>query len=91
MRLVGPVGQPVDNQTYKDEFDLAEALAVMDHPLEPVKLITRGHWREELQRISDPPVPQDLLDFIEFLLVIDPDKRPTATEALLHPYLQSTP
>lgn len=61
----------------------------MDHPLGPMKLIDRGNWRKELQDIPDPPVPQDLLDFIESLLIIDPDKRPTASDALRHPYLQS--
>lgn len=87
--LVGPLGQPVDCQTYEEEFELAEQLAAMDHPLGPMKLITRGNWREELQHIPDPPVSPDLLDFIESLLVIDPDQRPTASDALLHPYLQS--
>lgn len=61
----------------------------MDHPLSPMKLIDRGNWRKELEDIPDPPVPQDLLDFIEALLVIDPDKRPTALEASRHRYLQS--
>ncbi|KAF2126202.1 kinase-like protein [Dothidotthia symphoricarpi CBS 119687] len=83
-----PLGQPIDCQTYKNEFKLAEQLAVMDHPLSPIKLITKGNWREELQHIPDPSVSPDLLDFIESLLVIDPDKRPLASEALLHPYLQ---
>ena len=90
IRLVGALSQPVDYQTYKDEFELARQLAVMNHPLGSMKLITRGQWREELEHIPDPPVAQDLLDFIKSILVVDPDKRPTATEALLHPYLQST-
>jgi len=89
IRLVGPLGQPVDCRTYKEEFELAKQLAVMDHPLGSMKLITRGNWREELQHIPDPPVSPDLLDFIESLLIIDPDKRPTASDALLHPYLKS--
>lgn len=63
----------------------------MDHPLGSMKLTTRGNWREELQHIPDPPVSPDLLDFIESLLIINPDKRPTASDALLHPYLQSIP
>lgn len=88
IRLVGPLDQPIDNQTYKDEFELAEQLEAMDHPLGLMKLISRRHWRVELQDIPDPPVPQDLLDFIETLLVIDPNNRPTASDALLHPYLQ---
>ncbi|CAA9956983.1 CMGC/DYRK protein kinase [Pyrenophora teres f. maculata] len=90
IRLMGgPIGQPVDNETYQDEFGLAEQLAIMDHPGEDTKLITRDHWRKELEDVTDPPVPRDLLDFIESILVIDPEKRPTAAEALMHPYLQT--
>jgi serine/threonine protein kinase len=87
--LVGPISHPVRYKTYKGEFELAEQLAVMNHPLGPMKLIDRGSWRKELQAIPDPSVPQDLLDFIEFLLMINPDKRPTASDALRHPYLRS--
>jgi serine/threonine protein kinase len=88
--LVGPISHPVSCKIYKEEFELAEQFAVMDHPLGPMKLIDRGNWRKELQEIPDPLVPQDLLDFIESLLIIDPNKRPTASDALRHPYLQST-
>ena len=49
----------------------------------------RGNWRKELEYFPDPPIPQDLLDFIEYLLIVDPDKRSTALEALQHPYLES--
>jgi serine/threonine protein kinase len=87
--LVGPLGHPVSCQTYKEEFELAEQLAIMNHPLGPMKLIDRDSWRGELEEIPDPPVSQDLLDFIESLLIIDPDQRPTASDTLLHPYLQS--
>jgi serine/threonine protein kinase len=88
IRLVGPLSIPINCQTYKEEFELAEQLAVMDRPGGYMKVITRVNWRKELQHIPDPPVPSDLLDFIESLLAIDPDKRPTAAEALWHPYLQ---
>jgi serine/threonine protein kinase len=88
IRLVGPLSTPINCQTYKEEFELAEQLAVMDRPGGYMKVITRVNWRKELQHIPDPPVPSDLLDFIESLLAIDPDKRPTAAEALWHPYLQ---
>ncbi|KAF2754239.1 kinase-like protein [Pseudovirgaria hyperparasitica] len=88
--LVGPIGQPI-NPAYEDEFALARQLAVMDHPLTRVqsKLVQRGHWRTELEYIPDPPVPRDLLDFIGEILVMDPEKRPTAAQALQHPYLQA--
>lgn len=89
IRLLGPVGQPFDSEAYREEFELAEQLAVMENPHDGTELIKIGTLREELQRLSDPPVSPQLLDFIEFLLVIDPRKRPTALEALQHPYLQS--
>ncbi|KAI8939248.1 hypothetical protein NX059_005074 [Plenodomus lindquistii] len=88
MRLVGPIERPTEPEAYRQEFELAEQLELMDHSLGHIKLITRDHWREELEDIPDPPVPEDLLDFIETLLIIDPDKRPTAAQALTHPYLQ---
>lgn len=49
------------------------------------KFITVGTVRQELERIGG--VPQDLIEFIEYLLVIDHTKRPTARDALRHPYL----
>ncbi|KAF2848285.1 NAD(P)-binding protein [Plenodomus tracheiphilus IPT5] len=87
MRLAGPIKHPTDS-VYQQEFELAEQLEIMDHPLGHIKLITRDHWREELEDIPDPPVSSDLLDFIETLLVIDPNRRPTAVQALMHPYLK---
>jgi len=87
--LLGPLGQPVDCQTYKEEFELAEQLAVMENPHDGTMLIKKSNLREELQRLSNPSVSPDLLDFIEFLLVVDHSKRPAASEALQHPYLQS--
>ena len=89
IRLLGPLNQPVDRQPYKDEFELAEQLAVMDNPHDGTRLIKGGTLREELQRLPKPSVSLELLDFIESLLVIDHSKRPTASEALQHPYLQS--
>jgi serine/threonine protein kinase len=86
MRFVGPMPHPVNPKAYKDEFELAERFQIVNRPQSSLKLLTRRHWRTELEAIPDPPVPQDLLDFIESLLIIDPEKRPTAAEALLHPF-----
>jgi serine/threonine protein kinase len=61
----------------------------MENPHDGTMLIKKSTLREELQRLSDPSVSPDLLDFIEFLLVVDHSKRPTSSEALQHPYLQS--
>lgn len=43
--------------------------------------------RQELEKISDLKRAPELLDFIEYLLVLDHTKRPTALETLQHPYL----
>jgi serine/threonine protein kinase len=86
--LLSPLNHPTNCQANK-ELELAEQLAVMDLLIGPMKLIDRGPWRKELQDIPDPLVPKGLLDFIQHLLIIDPDKRPTASGALLHPYLRS--
>jgi serine/threonine protein kinase len=91
IRLLGPLGQPVDYEAYQEEFAVAEKFEVMDNPHDGTKLIKGGTLREELQQLSDPPVSPQLLDFIEYLLVVDHSKRPTASEALQHPYLQSSP
>lgn len=88
--LVGPLNREAVREPYKKEFELAEQLVDMDHIVGYSKLIQkRSGWRKELELFSDPPMPQDLLDFIESLLILDPEKRPTAAEALRHPYLQS--
>lgn len=86
MRLVGSFGPPVDT-AYSEEFALAEKLTTMLSPNGFMMVISWPPWREALEAIPDPPVPTDLLDFIQMLLVIDPDRRPTASEALMHPYL----
>lgn len=88
--LVGPLNRDAVREPYKEEFELAERLVDMDHTVGYSKLIQkRSGWRKELEFFPDPPMPQDLLDFIESLLILDPEKRPTASEALRHPYLQS--
>ena len=90
-RLVGPMGPPVDSN-YEEEFGLAEYLETNSFrdPDEASdrQFITVGTLRKELEKLSGPKVSPELLDFIEFLLVVDHTKRPTAVEALQHPYLQ---
>ncbi|KAH9871070.1 hypothetical protein J1614_006644 [Plenodomus biglobosus] len=90
MRLVGPIQHPTDSEAYKDEFELAEALELMDNPLEQARLIKRGHWRKELEDITDPPVSPNPLDIIETLLVLDPDKSHTAAQILTYLYLEAS-
>ncbi|KAF7866775.1 hypothetical protein EAF04_005617 [Stromatinia cepivora] len=92
-RLVGPVEAPV-NPDYEDEFLVADHLETTSfiHPDTNLKtrFIKNDTLREELGRLQDPNVPSELIDFIEYLLVVDHLKRPAASEALQHPYLQST-
>ncbi|KAL8935218.1 MAG: hypothetical protein Q9211_004817 [Gyalolechia sp. 1 TL-2023] len=93
-RLVGPIEPPVDSK-YDEEFALAEYLETsafkhQDGSSER-QFITVGTWRQELEKLSAPKVSPDFLDFIEFLLVADHRKRPTAEEALQHPYLRQDP
>ena len=55
----------------------------------PVPYIDVGTLRQELESLSGPKVDPELLDFIDSLLIADHTKRPTAAEALEHPYLPS--
>ena len=90
-RLVGSMKAPVDPR-YEDEFALAEYLETSsfrhqdDSSERPFMSV--GTLREELEKLSAPKVSPELLDFIEFLLVLEHTKRPSAVEALQHPYLR---
>lgn len=90
-RLVGPMEAPVDSK-YEEEFALAEYLETSSfrhgNDSSERQFVTVGTLRQELEKLSTPKVPPELLDFIEFLLVLDHTKRPTAVEALQHPYLK---
>ena len=92
-RLIGPLDPPVNNPDYEEDFVVAEHLesTTFEHP--DTKLETRfievGTLRQELEMLPGAKVPPELLDFIEYLLVIDHTKRPTALEALQHPYLRT--
>jgi serine/threonine protein kinase len=88
MRLVGSIRHPVDIKRYKDEFEFAEKILLMNRPESSDKLLARRTWRKELEDIPDPPVPRDLLDFMQSLLVVDPEQRPTPAVTLLHLYLE---
>ena len=92
-RLVGPVEPPIDNPEYQEEFLVAEHLesTTFEHPDTKLQtqFIKTGTLRQELERLPGAKVSSELIDFIEYLLVVDHTKRPAASEALLHPYLQS--
>lgn len=53
-------------------------------------LMFGGTLREQLEQLTDPPVSKNLIEFIQYLLVIDGSRRPTASDALRHSYIQSS-
>jgi len=89
-RLVGPL-KPAVNSEYMDEFEAADILesetfqtATMS---EPRKFITSGTLRQELESVPSEYISTECMDFIESLLIIDHTKRPSAREALNHPFI----
>ncbi|TLS21390.1 uncharacterized protein PpBr36_10248 [Pyricularia pennisetigena] len=90
-RLVGQFDVCTGPEDIEEEFDVAAHL--LDIELDETrgnsqgKLINVGPLRRELERVQDPPIDPDLIDFIESLLVLDETKRPTAEDALRHPFL----
>ena len=90
-RLVGPLDPPV-NPEYEEEFLVADYLEsnTFKHPNTNLEtpFIKVGTLRQELERLPGPGVSPELIDFIEYLTVVDHTKRPTALEALHHPCLQ---
>ena len=92
-RLLGPLGPPVQNPEYESEFRTASILSTGtygDRDYGPVPLMNVSPLRSELEALPGPKVDPGLLDFIDSLLIVDHTKRPTAAEALKHPYLHST-
>lgn len=89
-RLVGPLGPLPEGmrEDYAEQFEVAAALKdVWLGPPINQYLFTIDPWRKVVEGLQHPPIPVGLLDFIEHLLVMDEEKRPTALEALKHPYL----
>ena len=91
-RLVGPL-DPQVNAEFEEDFAVAEYLEsnTFIHPETQLKIrfLNVGTLRQELEQLPGTKVSPDLVDFIEYLLVIDHTRRPTALEALQHPYLRS--
>ncbi|KAK0129021.1 hypothetical protein ONS95_000961 [Cadophora gregata] len=92
MRLVGPIPKPDSaKMEIVDEFALAEYLA-SDSFVRPdtgieQKFISVGTIRQELEKVEGPIDPQ-CIDFTESLLTVDVDRRPSAREALSHPWFR---
>lgn len=92
IRLLGPIGEPDSTKTeLVDEFALGAFLEkeTFTHPEtgREENFIKLGTIRHELELVEGP-IEKDCIDFIESLLVVDHTKRPTAKEALEHPWLQ---
>ncbi|KAK2807229.1 hypothetical protein FQN50_005516 [Emmonsiellopsis sp. PD_5] len=78
IQLLGPPNRDEDPK-YTEEFDLAEAVVEMG-------IIKMGSLEEELGKVN---APVDCVEFIRYLLTLDHEKRPTAEQALQHPWLQT--
>ncbi|KAI9678773.1 MAG: hypothetical protein M1817_005830 [Caeruleum heppii] len=93
IRLVGPLEGPVES-AYDEEFAIAAYLekGTVVHPTTNIEqpFVTLGTIREELEKVPGKKIDRGCIDFIESLLVVDHTKRPTAREALKHPWLQDT-
>lgn len=94
MRLIGPIPSPDPSKTeIVDDFALAEYFEKESfvHPQTGVeeKFIKVGTIRQELEKVEGPIDP-GCIDFIERLLVVDPARRPSAKEALQHPWFRES-
>lgn len=87
-RLIGPVGDFTGPDEIGDEFDAAAFLKDLEADPPIGKVIKVQPLRQELEQITDPTVSPALLDFIDSLLIVDVEKRPTAEQALQHFYLK---
>ncbi|KAK2797320.1 hypothetical protein FQN51_008586, partial [Onygenales sp. PD_10] len=91
-RLIGHIDPP-ENPDFKDEFELAKALEISGYldlkTGEPKEYINLGSLREELSKLPREICSETCIDFIEHLLVLDPEKRPAAEMALEHPFVSS--
>lgn len=76
---------------FDEEFATADFLESETFQLsessEPTPFITVGSIIQELERIPNGRVSKECMDFFESLLVVDHTKRPSAREALNHPFI----
>lgn len=90
--LIGPIQVP-DDPKYKPELELAQKLAMYGYEepktgeLKPY--IALGSLRYELEQSSRDVCSEACIEFLEYLLVINPKMRPTAEQALQHPFIWS--
>ncbi|OBT91281.1 hypothetical protein VE02_00377 [Pseudogymnoascus sp. 03VT05] len=93
MRLRGRFDMTEDMDGYK-EWRLATALEAMDFKDpktgEMRPYIVSGTLEEELESLPHEFCSRECIEFILYLLELDDKKRPTAIEALRHPFIKST-
>ncbi|KAK8199812.1 kinase-like domain-containing protein [Phyllosticta capitalensis] len=70
---------------YEDQYELAAYLALSDKFWNDGKDVM--DMRERLVQLPTAP-SKELMEFLLFLLIPDPARRPTAEEALVHPFLK---
>lgn len=79
IQLLGPLTRKEDAK-FSEEFDLAEALVDMG-------VIKVNSLEDELAKFK---TPEGSVEFIRYLLTLAPEERPTARQALEHPWLQGS-
>ena len=90
-RLMGPLGDPdQSNQDIVDEFYVARFLEqstfIRPETGKEEQYVKVGSIREELEAIEG--IESGCIEFILSLLVVDQNKRPSARQALEHPWLR---
>ncbi|PVH84802.1 kinase-like protein [Cadophora sp. DSE1049] len=95
IRLCGDIGLPMNLSPFYGGMRMGAAMANGGYTSPRSKKqisveMETGTLREELENVT-PPIEPGCIDFLEYILNINPDQRPSAREALQHPWLQSLP
>lgn len=92
-RLIGPISSFDIKPEYEAEFRVAAYLLSETYkdPQTGLKtpFINNGTLRDELAKFPGPEVSRETIEFLEYLLIVEHSERPTAAEALRHPFLQT--
>lgn len=77
---------------YADEFDLSRFIEESSITLETTNetrlLILEKTLRKELECLSSDICSKECIEFIQHLMIVDHTKRPSAAEALEHPFVR---
>ena len=87
---MGPIDPPVKPE-YAEDFETADYLESESFQTpemtEQRRFITVGIIQREIERLPADTISKECIDFIESLLIIDHTKRPSARDALKHPFI----